>query len=252
MKNVLKQKLKNQEKVLGAFLSINSPSLIEMIAYSGFDYVIIDDEHGAFSASELEGLIRTADGVGITPIVRVSYDPSSIQKALDRGAHGIQVPMVNTKEEAEAVVRQAKFPPLGERGVSYSIRPARYGIDKGSKYLEECNENILVIVHIETEEAAKNFKDIISTKGVDMAFIGSTDLSVNMGYYDDGANALEVKSVIDNLYSIAQESDIWMGTVAANGAQAKDAFLKGSLYVCTVLNGIMANAMRQTVLDSEV
>ena len=252
MKNIVKQKLRNQENVLGTFLSINSPSLIEMMAYAGVDYVVIDDEHGAFSASELEGLIRTADGVGITPIVRVSYDPSSIQKALDRGAHGIQVPMVNTKVQAEAVVRQAKFPPLGDRGVSYSIRPARYGMDKGSKYLEECNDNILVIVHIETEEATRNFEEIIAVPGIDMAFIGSTDLSVNMGHYDDGANATEVKSIIDNLYSIAEGSDIWMGTVAPNGVQAKEAFSKGSLYVCTVLNGIISNAMKQTVQDGNV
>lgn len=248
MQNELKRRLENQENVLGTFLSINSPSLVEMIALAGFDFVVIDDEHGAFSSSELENLIRTADGVGLTPIVRVSYDSSSIQKALDRGAKGIQVPMVNTKKEAEDVIRQAKFPPFGERGVSYSIRPARYGLDKGSGYLESCNENLLVIVHVETVESATNFEDIVSVPGIDMAFIGSTDLSVNMGYYNDASHP-HVQEVIDRLYTQAKQQGTWMGTVAANGQQAEAAFFKGSRYVCTVLNGIMANAMKQTVED---
>jgi len=252
MKNVLKQKLQNKENIIGTFISFYAPSLIEMASYAGFDFVVIDDEHGAFSSPELEVLIRTADGVGITPIVRVSYDSSSIQKALDRGAHGIHVPMVNTKEEAEEVVRKAKFPPEGERGVSYSIRPARYGKDNGSTYLKECNDNILIIVHIETQQAADNFKDIINTEGIDMAFIGSTDLSVNMGYYDDGANHPEVKAVIENLYSIAEEHDIIMGTVAGTGAKAKEAFSQGSQYVCTVMNGIVSNALSQTVKEGKV
>jgi 4-hydroxy-2-oxoheptanedioate aldolase len=247
LKNSVKEKLKRGEQILGAFLGIYSPPLVEMLGYAGFDYVVIDDEHGAFSSSELENMIRTADSVGLTPIVRVSYDPSSIQKALDRGAKGVQVPMVNTKEDALEVIRRAKFPPYGDRGVSYSIRPARYGKDNGKSYLDECNENIMIIVHIETLEAANNFEDIVSVDGIDLAFIGSTDLSVNMGYQLEGASHPEVQKVINDLFSKGKELDVPIGTVAGNGGAALNAFDQGAQYVCIVLNNVITTSLNEVV-----
>jgi 4-hydroxy-2-oxoheptanedioate aldolase len=127
MINKVKQRLKNGERTLGIFLNFFSPALVEMIGYAGFDFVVIDNEHGGFSESEIEHLIRAAECVDILPIVRISYDPSCIQKTLDRGARGIQIPMVNTKEQAEEIVRKAKYHPFGERGTTYSIRTANYG-----------------------------------------------------------------------------------------------------------------------------
>ncbi len=247
MKNSVKEKLQRGEQILGTFLGIYSPHLVEMLGYAGFDFVVIDDEHGAFSSSELENLIRTADSVGLTPIVRVSYDPSSIQKALDRGAKGVQVPMVNTKEDALDVIRRAKFPPYGDRGVSYSIRPARYGKDNGKPYLDECNENILIIVHIETSEAVNNFEEIVSVDGIDLAFIGSTDLSVNMGYQLEGASHPEVQKVINDLFSKGKELDIPIGTVAGNSGAVLNAFDQGAQYVCIVLNNIITSALSEVV-----
>lgn len=249
--NAIKEKIKSGEQVLGAFLGINSPPLVEMLGYAGFDFVVIDDEHGAFSASELENIIRTADSVGVVPIVRVSYDPSSIQKALDRGAKGVQVPMVNTKEEALEVVKRAKFPPYGNRGVSYSTRPARYGKDVGKPYIDESNENIMIIVHIETLAAANNFEEIATVPGIDLAFIGSTDLSVNMGYQLEGASHPEVKKVIDELFLKGKELDLPIGTVASNSAGANVAIDKGAQYVGVILNNVITSALNDVVSASK-
>ncbi|MBL3641620.1 HpcH/HpaI aldolase family protein [Peribacillus frigoritolerans] len=249
--NAIKEKIKRGEQVLGAFLGINSPPIVEMLGYAGFDFVVIDDEHGAFSASELENIIRTADSVGVVPIVRVSYDPSSIQKALDRGAKGVQVPMVNTKEEALEVVKRAKFPPYGNRGVSYSTRPARYGKDGGKPYLDESNENVMIIVHIETLDAANNFEDIATVPGIDLAFIGSTDLSVNMGYQLEGASHPEVQRVIDELFIKGKELDMPIGTVASNSAAANAAFDKGAQYVGVILNNVITTALNDVVSASK-
>lgn len=251
MKNALKEKIKHGEQVLGAFLGIYSPPLVEMLGYAGFDFVVIDDEHGAFSSSELENIIRTADSVGLTPIVRVSYDPSSIQKALDRGAKGVQVPMVNTKEDALEVVRRTKFPPYGDRGVSYSIRPARYGKDSGKSYLDECNENIMIIVHIETSEGANNFEDIVSVNGIDLVFIGSTDLSVSMGYQLEGASHSEVQKIINDLFIKGKELKVPIGTVASNSSATIDGFEKGAQYVSIVLNNIITSALNDVVSTSK-
>lgn len=246
-KNAIKEKIKRGDQVLGVFLGINAPPLVEMLGYAGFDFVVIDDEHGAFSPSELENMIRTADSVGLVPIVRVSYDPSSIQKALDRGASGVQVPMINTKEEALDVVNRAKFPPCGNRGVSYSTRPARYGKNSGKPYLDDSNENVMIIVHIETPEAAYNFEAIATVPGIDLAFIGSTDLSVNMGYQLEGASHPEVQKVINELFNKGEKLGVPIGTVAGNSDAANSAFDKGAKYVGVILNNVLTSALSDVV-----
>ncbi|REJ09073.1 HpcH/HpaI aldolase family protein [Halobacillus trueperi] len=243
MKNPLKEKLEKGKSVLGSFLGIYSPPLVEMIGYAGYDFVVIDDEHGAFSPTELEDMIRTADSVDLVPIVRVSYDQSSIQKALDRGALGIQVPMINTKEEAEEAVQKAKFPPRGRRGAAYSHRAAHYGKEKGKNFLDESNEEILVIPHIETLEAAENFHEIINVEGIDFPFIGTTDLSVNMGYKEEGPNHPEVRRVVERIYMEAKERDIKIGTVANDATGANKAYDKGASYVGIVAITVIANAL---------
>jgi 4-hydroxy-2-oxoheptanedioate aldolase len=249
MKNKVKQKILNGEKVLGVFIGMYAPALIEMIGYAGYDFVVIDDEHGTFSHSEIENMIRTAELVDLVPIVRVSYDASSIQKALDRGAKGIQVPMVNTKEDAELVVKRAKFPPLGQRGAAFAIRPARYGKDGGVDYFNEADENVLTIVHIETPEAAANIKDIMNVPGIDMAFIGSTDLSVNMGYKAEGAQHPEVQRLISELYRTGQENGFAIGTVAANASGAEKGFEMGACYIGLTGTSVISNAFSQIVKE---
>ncbi|WP_078412606.1 HpcH/HpaI aldolase family protein [Priestia abyssalis] len=246
----LKEKIQNREKAAGVFLGIYSPAIVEMFGYAGFDFIVIDDEHGAFSYSELESMIRAAELVNLTPIVRVSYDPASIQKALDRGAKGIQVPMVNTKEDAVQAVKRAKFPPLGERGAAFSHRAARYGKDSSGAFFESSNEDILVIAHIETPTAVENFEEIMSVKGMDMAFLGSTDLSVNMGY-PDGPHHQEVQEAISLVYEKAEKLNVPVGTVAGNQKVMCEAFEKGAVYVGIVGTAMMSSAFSSFVQAAE-
>lgn len=246
MKNDLKERLNNGEKVTGAFIGINSPAVIEMLGYAGFDFVVIDDEHGALSYSEMENLIRTADSVGLPSIVRVSYDESSIQKALDRGAKGIQVPMVNTIEDARQVVQKAKFPPFGKRGAAYSHRAARFGKDIGKEFLDSSNENTIIIVHIETPEAVENFEEIVSVPGIDVAFIGSTDLSVNMGY-KNGPNNEDVQRVIKDLFRRGKKANVTMGTVAGDSIGACIGLDQGASYVGIVSSNMISNIFTDTI-----
>ena len=128
--NKLKAKFKNGEVALGPFVNINSGAMIEIAAYAGFDFVILDTEHGPLDILSAEDLCRVAYGVGITPIVRVrENDPPQILRALDIGAGGVQVPQICTKSDAEAVIHAAKYSPLGMRGVSPYTRAARYFAD---------------------------------------------------------------------------------------------------------------------------
>lgn len=246
MEHSLKTRMKNGENLLGTIIGDYSPSMVEIYGHIGFDFVFIDDEHGAFSYSELENMVRASDAVNISPIARVSYDKSSIQKVLDRGFKGIHVPMVNTKKDAEGIVESAKFPPKGKRGVAYYIRAAQYGKLGGKEYLESVNNENLIIVHIETPQAVKNIDEIINVPGIDMIFIGIQDLSVSMGYEDE-VDHPEFQSVINELYNKGQEKGILIGTVASNKIDVIQAFERGANYVAVVGNSIIFSAFSEII-----
>ncbi|MBP2625409.1 MAG: rhmA [Firmicutes bacterium] len=245
--NAFKEKLSRGELTLGLFVPFYAPSLVEIIGYAGLDFIVIDNEHGAFTDGQIEELIRAAELTGLAAIVRVSYDNSGIQKALDRGAKGVQVPMVNTKGDAEAVVRKAKFPPYGTRGTAYSVRAARFGNDSGKEYLEAANRNTMVIVHIETPEAVENFEEIISVPGIDVAFIGPTDLSVTMGYQLEGPNHPAVKATIKELLRKGKEKGITMGVMAGGIDDIGRCAGEGAKVVTLVSSGLISAKFKEMV-----
>lgn len=245
--NKVKRKLNNGEQTLGIFLHFYAPSIVEMLGHAGFDFVVLDNEHGGFTDPEIEHLIRAAECADIVPIVRLSYDPSAIQKALDRGARGIQVPMVNTKEQAEIIVRKAKYPPYGERGTSYSIRPAKFGKLSGETYLDHENENTFIIVQIESSEAVHNFEEIIAVPGIDAAFIGPLDLSISMGYKKEGIKHPDVQKVIEQLYEIGRSKGMPMGTIAPTIHDLREVTDRGTQYILAVGTVLLSNAFSNYV-----
>lgn len=172
--------LKQGKPTLGTWLSISSCSSAEAMSYVGFDWLVIDMEHSAHSFEGAENMIRTIERTDVVPFVRVAWnDPVLMKLALDRGAMGIVVPWVNSKAEAEMAVRGCMFPPKGLRGVGGG-RTTKYDMDEG-KYMREANDNILVIVQIETQAAIDNIEEILSVEGVGAAFIGPYDLTSSMG-----------------------------------------------------------------------
>ena len=177
----LKQKLKKGEVVLGTFNAIPSAPVVEIIGSSGLDFIVIDTEHGPVNIESAENLVRAAELSGITPIVRVSHnEPDLILKALDIGSHGVQVPHVSTKEEAEEAIRCAKYHPKGERGYSPFTRAAKYGIEaKG--HAAKSNENTIVVINVEGAEGIKNLRKIADVPDIDVIFIGPFDLSQSLG-----------------------------------------------------------------------
>ncbi len=247
LENALKEKMQRGELAVGLFINFFAPSLIEITGYAGLDFIVIDDEHGTFSYPQIEELVRAAELTGITPLVRTSYDSASIQKALDRGAKGVQVPMVNNKTDAEAVVKKAKFPPLGTRGTAYSVRAARFGEYAGKGYLDAADNNTLVIVHIETPEAVENFEEIVRVPGIDAVFIGPTDLSVAMGYKAEGASHPAVKSVIQDLFRKGRELGVFMGTLGGVADDIERRRNDGAAFVTFVASGLIGAKFKELV-----
>ena len=182
--NTLKQKLEAGKAVFGVMITFPSPQVVEMLGLLGFDWVLIDNEHGSITVDNSEELVRAAELTGMAPIIRpVSNKPEIIAPFLDRGAWGVQVPHVNTAEEARAAVDAVKYYPSGHRGIFSRSRPAGYGFSGSTAdYVAEANRNTLVCLMLEEVEAIKNLDEMVTVEGVDVFFIGSGDLSQSMGY----------------------------------------------------------------------
>ncbi len=178
MINTLKQKLKDGKPAIGVWQMTNGADNAEILAHAGFDAVLIDAEHGSMDIETVGNLVTAIKTTDTTPLVRVPWNELQlIKRGLDTGAHGIMIPMINTKEEAERAVSYCKYPPVGVRGVGAS-RAALWG--GGGSYYGEANREVFVILQIEHYTAVENVYEILSVPGIDAAFLGPGDLSQSM------------------------------------------------------------------------
>lgn len=165
----------------GTFLNLGSATAVEISAGLGFDWLLLDFEHGSGSFSSLRGMLVACHGHNVAPIVRVrSLDPDIVKFVMDSGAAGIMFPYISGVEQAERAVKAMKYPPRGERGVAGVIRATDYG-RRWREYFDEANAKGLVVVQIETPEAVDAAEQIAAIDGVDVLFVGPLDLSVNLG-----------------------------------------------------------------------
>ncbi len=179
-KNPVKDRLAHGHPSVGSWLWTPSCVAAEALSYAGFEWIVIDTEHGAVNPENVENIIRTIERTNVVPMVRVGWnDPVLIKLALDRGAMGIVVPWVSTREEAERAASACMFPPKGLRGIGGG-RTTMYGLD-GGRYMRDANDSIMVIAQIETAQAVENIDDILSVEGVGAAFVGPADLSASLG-----------------------------------------------------------------------
>ena len=167
--------------LFGTFLNLGFPLAAEVAANKGFDWLLIDTEHGAGDFGNMIGQLQAVAGSSCCPVVRVPWnDPVAIKRTLDAGAAGVMVPFVNTAKEAAAAVAAVRYPPDGIRGVAGTTRATGFGAWQ-REYREQANRNVLTIVQLETPEAIANAESIASVSGVDVLFVGPLDLSYNLG-----------------------------------------------------------------------
>jgi 4-hydroxy-2-oxoheptanedioate aldolase len=180
----LRAMMKQGKACIGIFAVTASPAIVEAIGYSGLDFVIIDCEHAALSpyGTELEECVRAAYASDITPLVRVTENEKGmILKALNFGAKGVIVPHVNTREDAEKLVRAARYAPEGRRSAAPPVRAAKYGFTPFTEFWKQQNKENLVIPLIEEKEAAQDLSRIVEVRGLDVVFYGPFDLSMTLG-----------------------------------------------------------------------
>ncbi len=176
----LKQRLARGETTFGAWLSVSNPNIAEIMAGTGYDWVLIDAEHGPFGLEGLQVALMAFKGSSSVPIVRVAWnDPVRIKQVLDIGADGILVPMVGSAAEARAAVAACKYPPEGSRGFGPK-RAADYGRDTDG-YTAQANASLITILQIEHVDAVAGIDEILAVPGIDVICIGPTDLSGSAG-----------------------------------------------------------------------
>jgi 2-keto-3-deoxy-L-rhamnonate aldolase RhmA len=176
----LKTALTAKELTIGSWLTLADTDICEMMSQFDFDWLAIDTEHSSIGLREMSRMIQVIDLAGTIPIVRVgSNDPLLIKHALDSGAHGIIVPMINTPEDAQSAVAAAHYPPRGQRGVGL-YRAQSYGTNF-KNYKEWCETEIVVIAQIEHRIGAENLQNIMNTDGIDGFLVGPYDLSGSYG-----------------------------------------------------------------------
>ena len=176
----IKDKMRRGEPSIGTWMSMANPSIAEILAMAGYDWVVVETEHTGIDVSEVLRLLIAIEQRGSIPLVRLAWnDPIQAKAVLDSGAAGVLVPMINTREEAELAVKMTKYPPLGYRGVGLA-RAQGYG-ENFNEYVEHANDDTLLMVQIEHKDAVANIEEILSVPGIDGTFIGPYDLSMSMG-----------------------------------------------------------------------
>jgi len=223
--NRVRSRLKEGKFVIGSWVSLCSLVGADVMGTIGFDWLLIDMEHGTGDYQTLLGQIQAINAMGdSTPIVRVQWnDPVIIKRILDTGAEGVMVPGIRSVAEAKAAVAAIKYPPDGIRSVAFP-RSSRYGQDPN--YLKEANGNTAMFLQIETIDAVNAIDEILDVPGIDVAFIGPNDLAADMGHIGNMAHP-DVVAAIKKTEDAANKRGIPLGSVSRNYDQALAMIDKG-------------------------
>ncbi len=243
--NNTKARLKAGETVLGCFTRYPNASIVELLGYQPWDFIVFDGEHGPLEPRDAENMVRAAELRDVTPIVRVTTNqPHIILRLLDTGAQGLHVPWVNSAAEAEAAVQSVKYYPRGVRGLA-GVRAADYGQRASfSEYVQQANAETLVVLHIETAEAVEALPEIAATDGVDVIFVGPTDLSQSYGVPGQSNHPL-VQKAIDRIVEVVNASPATLGAMVGNAEGVRQWRERGARYLAIGLEGLLMPAARR-------
>ncbi|HXW85199.1 MAG TPA: aldolase/citrate lyase family protein [Candidatus Binataceae bacterium] len=184
--NLVRKKWASGQAALGGWLGVPSAFSAEVMAHAGFDWLCVDMQHGLIDYQQMVSMLQAMAATEVTPLVRVPWnEPGIIGKALDAGALGVIVPMVNSPEEAQAAVAACRYAPQGRR----SFGPLRASTHYGSDYFSRANAEVCCIVMIETRQAVERVDEILSVRGIDAVYVGPADLSVTLGLPPGADNA---------------------------------------------------------------
>ncbi|KAI9819980.1 MAG: hypothetical protein M1827_006550 [Pycnora praestabilis] len=221
--NHLQKALRRSGPSFGAWQMLPGSNQSRAIARSGFDWVLIDTEHGNIDDAAMHESVAAVTGCGVSPIVRIAANEGwMVKRALDSGAHGIIVPLLYTAADAQKLVSSAKFPPTGVRGFGSPFPMGSFGNETKEEYLLQANDALLTIVQIETKEALANVDAIARVPGIDVLFVGPFDLGNNIGHpILDGKMHEELNEAVARILRAANEHEKKAGIYCTSGEQAR-------------------------------
>ena len=240
--------LKSRTPIRGLFNGLSSPALVEMTAYAGYDFSIIDNEHGSAGLETTEHMLRAARGAGLPTLVRcLEHD---IARTLDAGASGLQIPMVDTPEHARALVNRVRYPRktgfaglAGERGCAYSGRAAGFGAFGGPAHNAKSNGEIALVLMIETLKGVENAAAIASIDGVDAVFIGPNDLAHSMGY-ENGFYEPAVQAAMEQAVRAVAGTGKCAGILALTPEDEKRYAVWGASFFANAITSVLTKALK--------
>ena len=213
--NTVLERIRSGRAAFGCFLGMGSASVAELLAHAGCEWLLVEMEHNGLDVAEVERLLMAMSGAETVPLVRIpSAEPVFIQRALDIGGMGIAVPMVRTAAEAEAIVRATRYPPHGSRSFG-PLRASRYTLDY-ERYFEQANDNLLVMLIIETVEAVENLEEIASVPGIDVLFLGAFDMCLSLGLNPFEMPHPEIEAIEKRALAVAKACGVAVGAGAGS------------------------------------
>jgi 2-keto-3-deoxy-L-rhamnonate aldolase RhmA len=223
--NRLKQDLAAGKVCLGATITINSPAVAEIMSHIGLDWLWFETEHSSLTLDNVLTMLQATNGADVSTVIRVPWnDKTMMKRALDLGPDGIIIPLVRTREEAEAAVRAMKYPPWGERGAGLA-RAQCYGLHMG-EYMETANNEVMTIPMIEHIQAVENIDEILKVKGVDSVMVGALDLSGSMGMLGQTGDP-KVEGAIQKVLASCKKAKVPCGIITVAPEQANERIKQG-------------------------
>ncbi len=253
MLNKLKAAIEKNKYAIGTFLGAANPSIVEILGYTGLDFVVIDTEHGPYDTMPMSDLIQAAGSRGLSPLVRIAdLTHKEMQRALDNGAEAIIIPCLKEVEEFRKVVDLGKFAPLGNRGFIKG-RGSGFGNEPWadvslSEYMQNSNDKVLLLPQCETKEALENIEEIVQIDGIDGIFIGPFDLSICMGIPGQ-FDAPEFKDAVDRILRACRRASKLCMTFTTTPAEAKMYIEKGFDAVAISIDTIVIGQAYKALVD---
>jgi len=245
----LKQRLRNGEVLIGTFLSLGNSLTTEIIAQAGFDWVLIDLEHGIGSEQDVLHQLQAIEHTNVEAIVRVeSYQRQRIHRVLDLGAHGIMCPRIDNAEEAEQVIKALHYPTKGIRGVAKMVRATGFGANF-NQYNHDLADNLLGIIQVETTESLNNLDGIANIAGVDVLFIGPADLSMALGIFGQLDHPIFINAVKD-IITAATKANKAIGILLFDPQDFKKYYDQGvRFFACGTDTLFLSNGAKEVAAD---
>ncbi len=245
-KNKLKQMLIEGKKPIGTYIKSTDPAITEVCCICGLDFIIYDTEHTSMSKETMSGLLRATELYNTTGLIRIRENSTSmILQALDVGAYGVQIPNIRTADEVKKVVSSMYYAPKGIRGFANTTRAGGYGLMPVNDYIRNVERELLCICYCETKEAYECLDDILAIDGLDMIFIGPSDLSQAFGVLGQTKHPF-VQNAIDDIVARTHKAGKWAGTVATDGDSTVALFNRGlDMIVMSSDHGMLASTAKK-------